>query len=608
MKKNLIIIGLCMILLVMGFVNAVSYADIQRGNVLWWNTVNTTGNISGSTVIDKSGHSNHGTIYNVSCGVTNCSWKNKTSGTMGHINLPYTLNFTNISVYLIFNFGFSGSGNQEWWQQDVSGSNGFVLYANPGENQTEVYQDGNVAYTNNNSLVRNSINRLLVVKNSSNVKLYVNGSDETAFSDNFINNSIRIATLGRSDGTGSIFNGSSFLFAIWNRSLGVDEINYLQGKGNYYNPYSGLFDLNISIYSESNNTLINSNVSVTLSSINYSYVSSTVTGNVVVSAYSGTYQILLSGVGYSDKTYEVTLDSGLLDSKSINVTMIPNSSSTIFTINVQDSLNRVIPDARIIISRAYVGVWTVVADSFTDDGGVVYIPLESGTPYVVTIVAPGFLTKTFTYTFLAVNNPYTFRLSSLGGTVYTDVFNYTYSPTNTLLVNGSNSFTFNVLSLGSLLEWASINSSLNNSNLSGNPTILVPSIIVDLVNESGNTYPVRFCLKQSNYNQYCFIVNYYVEGRTASNNSLTNSLETFKNGFSGGTSSGWLTLVAVCSILIICVIVSQLSGGNSVATTISGFAGMIVFAYLGWLNVIICGFVCVIGLLLFFFNRTGGTS
>jgi surface protein len=380
-----------------------------------------------------------------------------------------------------------------------------------------------------------------------------------------------------------------------------NDTNYLVFNVSYNN-------LQIFFFNELNNSPIYDNVSVTLSSITNSFTGSNVTGNLTLMWIPpDLYQILLTATGYSNKEYNINIymNNTL---QVLNTTLIPNASSTLFMITIQDLISRVIPGARIIISRAYGGVWTVIADSYTDDGGVVYIPLESGTPYVVTIIANGYLTKTFTYTFLAANNPYTFKLSSTSGTVYTDVFNdlnYTYSPTNTLLVNGSNTFTLNVLSLSSSLTWASINSSLNNSNLSGNPIILIPSITVNLANLSGNTYPVTYCIKQIHYSAYCFTVNYYVEGRGNVTNSLINSLGNFRGEFVGGTSTGWLTLIAVVIILVICVLVSSLSGSSSV-TTIAGFVGMIIFAYLGWLNLILCGFVCVIGLLLFFFNRTGG--
>jgi len=80
-------------------------ADIESGNVLWFNTINISTYISGTTVIDRSGHRN-GTLVNLSCSTINCTWTTKDT-----INLGANLNVSgnNFTIYAVFTF--DGTGN-----------------------------------------------------------------------------------------------------------------------------------------------------------------------------------------------------------------------------------------------------------------------------------------------------------------------------------------------------------------------------------------------------------------------------------------------------------------------------------------------------------------
>jgi hypothetical protein len=366
--------------------------------------------------------------------------------------------------------------------------------------------------------------------------------------------------------------------------------------------------MNVTVYDEVNGSLLLENVSITVSSINESHYNTTTSGKTTVPiVLPGTYTITLSSSNYATKNYQLEVLGTESEAVVINAYMLKTTSSTNITIYIQDSLNRVVPNSRLIIGRAYSGNWTNVVDTYCDDGGRAIVPLESGTSYVVTIIASGFPLKQFVQVFWLSGSPYTYRLSSAGTSVYTDVFNdvnYTYSPTNTTVSNATTIFTFNVFSDDSLLEWASINSSFNSTNVS-DTTLAITSISVYLANQSGEAYPVTYCFKQSSFDQYCFIVTYYVEGRSASGGNLIDTLKDFRDLFSGGTSNGWLTIMAIFAILILCVVTAELSG-SPIVTTIAGFGGMIVFTFIGWLNPILTGVICVIGFTLFLINKQGG--
>jgi hypothetical protein len=445
---------------------------------------------------------------------------------------------------------------------------------------------------------------------------YAETIDSTDF---FINYTWYLNGLINSSGTGLGPYPTGVIVSVSNISstqLGIAQKWILQCN-TYNNTHSLIFNsstakisslhINVTIYDQNNNSLLLENVSMDSSSVLESIQNSTITGRTTIYLNElGTYTVTFTSPNYAPVSYKVVAN-GSTSELVLNVRLLRSAVAYNFTINLQDSLNRVIPGARIIIERAYGGIWSTVIDTITDDGGATHAPLEPGVSYVMSIDASGFPFKQFVQVFLTANNPYLYRLTISGGGVYSDVFNdvnYTYSPTNLSVGNYSNDFTFNVYSKDGLLEWASVSDAYNSSNMTGT-YVIISSMGNDLSTHGGETVPVTYCFKQSGYEQYCFKVNYFVEGREPSSNNFINSLKAFKDMFVGGSSNAWLTIIAIFGVLMICIITSELSG-NPVVTTISGFAGLITFTFLGWLSPILTGVVCVIGLALFFMNKQGG--
>jgi hypothetical protein len=443
-----------------------------------------------------------------------------------------------------------------------------------------------------------------------NYTLYMNGA---------INSSGTVTGFG-SGVSASVVNVSSSYLAVGQQYI-LNCLAYNDGGvSNSMNSSTSTvasLKINVTIYDESNNSLLLENVSIDSSSITESHSNSTTTGRTTIGlTNSGLYTVVFSSAAYATRTYQMQVYGNETSGAVLDVRLLRMVNASNFTIYIQDSLNRVVPNTRLIISRAYVGNWTTVVDTYADDGGRAILSLQSGTSYVVTIIADGFPVKQFVQVFWVSGNPYTFRLTSGGGVIYTDVFNginYSYGPTNTLIEDDSGLgnetvFWINVISLTDNLQWVSVyNSDLGISTNVTGPTVANASSAITMAPYAGQSFTITYCLEDTNYEQYCFDVTYYVQGSAGSNpNNLINTLRGFKDLFTGGTSAGWLTIIAIFGVLIICVITAQLSG-NPVVTTISGFSGMIIFTYLGWLNPILTGFVCVIGLLLFFFNKQGGS-
>jgi surface protein len=391
--------------------------------------------------------------------------------------------------------------------------------------------------------------------------------------------------------------------------------DYLEDHYNWTIVDAGRYSLttiNIVVRDELTNLIV-LNDSILVAGLNHTYNLSTLSGyityNIAAADTEDSYYITIDSLGYSQRVYQILGKYGSCIGTwtDLNAYLLTTNATSNIVVWVINELNQPVSNSRIIISRDYGGTWFPVVDTYTDAVGKVNLNLQDGTVYMVTVIATGYSTRQFLYQFYNANNPHLFILTSTGSTPYTDLFNdveYTYSPINTILSNTSTNFTFNVLSHGSLLQWVSINSSLNNSNISGVPNLVVTTINCNLAGQSG-TYPVTYCIQEVNASK-CFTINYWIETRANNTNNLLNSLNNFRNSFTGGSSGAWLTILAIFGVLAICIIISSLAMGDPIVTTIGGFAAMIFFTVIGWLSPILTGFICVIGLFIFFFNRQGG--
>jgi hypothetical protein len=70
--------------------------QLKVGNVLWWNTINLTGNIIDNIVIDKAGM-NNGTLNNVECSVDYCELVDTS-----YIDMDVLINLSSQTILLIF--------------------------------------------------------------------------------------------------------------------------------------------------------------------------------------------------------------------------------------------------------------------------------------------------------------------------------------------------------------------------------------------------------------------------------------------------------------------------------------------------------------------------
>lgn len=229
MKKNLLITSL-IIIMIMPLCLAVTDTDIQNGNILWWNTVNSTGNISGNTVIDKAGI-NNGTL-NVNCFADYC---NMTS--TKYITLGTAINLSQQTILIIFDL--TGTGDTALLSIDDSGGYFSAETNYPSVNKIGTYNGGasggysTAAYTPNTG-----IKKIILLHSGTQINFFSNATNVSDSAHSVLSggNYLKTLRVGRTTAGGSI--GKLYAVAFWNRTLSADEIAYLQNQTNYYDPYA----------------------------------------------------------------------------------------------------------------------------------------------------------------------------------------------------------------------------------------------------------------------------------------------------------------------------------------------------------------------------------
>jgi len=399
-------------------------------------------------------------------------------------------------------------------------------------------------------------------------------------------------------------NVSSPDFVTNNLTFMVNSSNVTYSVPLYYSS-----SVNITFKDITTLNIINSNVNVQFVSENFGYTFTAVNGSLnQVIARPDSYLILASNSNYATTYYNVNVTNQT--SLQFTMYLLNTSLDTTIQINVKNARNVGIQNAIVIISFGTSNGFETFNVKTTDlDGGVAF-NLQEGYTYKICIMANGYNPRCSLYEFFSVNNPYNIQLlSNTTTSIYQDVFNdvtFAYSPQNTNLPNGSNTFQLSAYSASSTLEYISLTTSNGTTNSSSSPTAINIQRTENVTN-IGN-YPVNYCIKATGYNAYCFNVTYALSGysTTSVNGSFLQSAEDFKNELDNSSSDGkiWYTLLALLAILAVSATLYQLTMNEEVAT-ISSFLGLIFFGYIGWISSLYVGAVILIIAIIYFYNRNG---
>lgn len=234
-KLNLIYTFVLLIALIIPPVTiAVTDADIQNSLLFWWNLVNTTGNISGSIIIDQAGL-NNGTLSGTTCTASYCNLSNT-----AHIDLNTPLNLTgNNTLYVVMKSTLNSS-DRYLLTYDDSGNN-FALGQFPTNGRLASYMGG-VASTYSQVTLSDTkgVNRIAVLHSVKSYWYFNNATNISDPSKTYASdtNYLGVTRVGTS-GAGKTQPGTYYIIFISNKTLSQDELDYLQTKDNYYNPFAG---------------------------------------------------------------------------------------------------------------------------------------------------------------------------------------------------------------------------------------------------------------------------------------------------------------------------------------------------------------------------------
>ena len=316
MKNKLYIILIMLFLLYPSFAFAVTDEDIKNGVVMWWNTVNTTGNISGSTILDKGPLKNNGTITGINCTSSYCSLLS------GNIAFSSKINLSTQTIYFIFDL--TSTADTPLLGLTTDGNNFAIEMNYPTAGKIGTYFGGSATSSTASFAANTGIHRGMLIQNANILSYMMNGTNVTnAAAANLGGSYISNQYIGRGDTT--LVDGYLYLIAIWNRSLTTDEIAYLQTKGNYYDPYAVVGDTNnYTIFGNItyNNTIFaNANVSLLSAqgvSVLATRVSNATGGYIFADLTNNTYYGI--SVFYSNTTALLSASGYVLMNMSVNIT------------------------------------------------------------------------------------------------------------------------------------------------------------------------------------------------------------------------------------------------------------------------------------------------
>ena len=358
--------------------------------------------------------------------------------------------------------------------------------------------------------------------------------------------------------------------------------------------------INLTIVDEITSAQILQNIDISLSSNTSLYNYSTITGNYFISNIDvGSYIMTLTSANYITRTYVLTVTNK--STQSLTARLLNNTNSIAIGVYTKTQSSTVLPAVLYTIQRQYAGgSFATVVQGITDVNGFTTFYIQSGINYRVILSASGFNTKQFDQQFYLANSPYTFNLVQTGASLYINYLegvSYYYTPTNTTLHNGTQSFSITTYNATFNIAWTAVNTNGTIVNVSGSPGGATATSSVNLVNYSG-IYPViyMFNFQDQNTGEFRTIsipINYYIENRQALNNTLPSAMNQFKTDTG---SAGWTAIISVFVILIAVVTVIQISG-NLLAGVVTGVATMIMFAIIGWISPALVGAIAVISIL-----------
>lgn len=539
----------------------------------------------------------------------NINWTYSLIGSANSINFNVSLLYPNLTVAKVLAVGLNNQVNLSYdiftnnlstgtyKLQLIGVDNNLFVSEDISENFTILY-NGNITFTAKNILTNQNISNFsinLTDLNNSEVQFLSTNGNNITF--NIVKNhtyNVFLDAVGYAYSQVNLtpqFRNQSYQFDIYTTNSIFFNIYYQKTGARILEQVDIQFtsDTQTFSYSTSNGSLFVSNITPA----NYTLQFSTPSGNYTTSNYN----ILVT-----NRT-----------TQTFNAYLLKTSDSVTVQLYVLTTAQNPI-DALVNIERLINSTYVTVDQKSTDSQGLAVFFLESGIDYKVTITADGYVTKVSNpqsfYPFVN-NGIYKFFLTTTTTTNFIPISNYisyALSPSQALINSTLITFSNHVTSPIGYIGWSSINCTSQGSftvsnftNSTGNSNDLTPTIDLNLNGFTGIVNcNYAICTNDNN----CTIINfpYYTnKDYNISPNNFQNSVNSFKNE----VSPVWLAILAVFIVLIACVFMYKLSGGNPVVSTVTGIIATIFFAIIGWYDWTITFFIAAIGIIIYFFNSGG---
>lgn len=375
------------------------------------------------------------------------------------INASTDINgFANMTIYVYNSLGI-------YYQYNTTNSTQYINVTVPMINATYYYNA--TAYNTSGYRVNTTTNNI----NISYANLNVTAANYSGTVISTFNVSANGTLYTTTNGTASIpiILGYTYTLNFTNLLYATMLINYTANQSINQSLNIILYpsnSINITIYDETNATIINSSTThIYLYGTTTSYSYTTINGTLLVSNITaGQYSIVFTNGNYSARTYIITVSNS--STQNLNAYLALNYQSTVFTYT--DSSNGASLGGVMGTMYTFVnGTWQAVESQISDPTGRIQWLFIPNSPYMFLSTLSNYTDKSFTLSPILFTN-YNVQMIRAGSAISSDV-NIYYAPVS-LTNNQSNNFAWMIQSYNGLLTNYGFNltSTCYNNGTSGN--------------------------------------------------------------------------------------------------------------------------------------------
>lgn len=355
--------------------------------------------------------------------------------------------------------------------------------------------------------------------------------------------------------------------------------------------------ININVYDEELNRLINTTTTTIIFDGNNSIKETVTTSNgtyVKPNLAEGLVDISASTVFHNQRHYFVTIVPQSIT--NLNIYLLNSTNGATITFNIKDQQDRPIENAFMAATNKVNTTHVVIEQKYSDFAGQVKFFLKTTTKYRFALEAEGYTTKIFDLE--PSSTSYTIVMTTIDSIPFTTIFDkvsYTILPIGTI-VNASQQYNFSFItnSPGGHVTYFGLNTTVNNvaylTNVSGSVGGGTASITVNLSNMTGQSFSIDHFMQITEEDLIIIHKIYYTSSVTDPGNySAVSVLDKYSGNFTTVMKSFLSVLGTTALVLSFAEI-----GVPAAMLSIIGVGGLTFFAIIGWIPILIVFIVGII--------------